>query len=211
MILWLFGILMLFSSPAEAGGLFQVGPVWRFYSLLPTEAEATPNYEGYGLDLAGGYSIKGAVDLALLAQYTPGRLGRASLTREDSSFFLLGGMLGVTFLRLGYLGVYGGQGFYNGIRHSGHDDLVKGIFNGPAAGLTVGATWGKSKSRGGPLVRLQVFAERAWMRGRQSTDAEVEKRTLAAFGVGLLWVFKNAKDTAWENSVMSGFINSLGI
>lgn len=196
---------------SRAGGLLQVGPVWRFYSFLPKDSESTPNYEGYGLDLAGGYSIKGVLDVALLAQYTPGRLGRASLTGEDSSLFSLGGLLGATFARHGYLGLYGGQAYYSGTRHSGRDNLVKGIFNGPAAGITAGATWGKSTGQGGNRLRLQVFAERAWLSGRQDEAAEIERRSLSAFGLGLIWVFKDSGEAAWENSIMGGFINSLGI
>ena len=198
--------LIVITPGAEAGFLIQGGPTWRFFSFSPKAAEDTPNYEGYGLELASGYSLGRALDLALLAQYTPGSLGVAKIVGEDASLVLFGGMIGATILKQGYAGIYGGTGYYNGVTHSGHDGIVKGNFNGPALGLTLGANLGQPKGSDEVTVRVQVYTERAWMSGRTTADSEIEKRTISSFGVGFLWVFNSLGGSVWESRVMKSFL-----
>lgn len=195
------------AREARAGFLFQAGPTWRFFSLNPQAAEETPNYQGYGLDMATGYSVDRKLDVAFLVQYTPGSLGYARITNEDASFALLGGMVGATLWRQGYVAVYGGRGYYNGIKHSGRDDIVKGNFNGPAVGFSVGGILGEPKSSAESSMRLQVYTERAWMSGRRQEGAEVEKRTINTFGVGFIWAYNSLGKASWENSVMGSFLD----
>ncbi len=198
---------IIFAPRAEAGFLIQGGPTWRFFSFSPQAEEDTPNYEGYGLELATGYSVDRVIDVTVLAQYTPGSLGVAKITDEDASLVVLGGMIGATILRQGYAGIYGGTGYYNGVSHSGHDGIVKGNFNGPAMGITVGANLGQPKGSDEVMVRLQVYTERAWMSGRQTAESEIEKRTISSFGVGFLWVFNSLGGGAWESRVMKSFLD----
>ncbi len=200
---------ILFTPGAQAGFLFQAGPTWRFFSFSPQAEEDTPNYEGYGLELATGYSFGRIFDVAFLAQYTPGDLGAASLSGEDASLVLLGGQVGATLWKQGYFGVYGGTGYYNAVTRSGHDEIVKGNFNGPAIGATVGAVLGQPKGKHESSVRIQVYTERAWVTGRQTADGEIEKRTISSFGVGFLWVYNSLGGSAWESTVMGSFLDSL--
>ena len=198
--------LIVITPGAEAGFLIQGGPTWRFFSFSPQAAEDTPNYEGYGLELASGYSLDRVLDVALFAQYTPGSLGVAKIVGEDASLVLLGGTIGATIMKQGYAGIYGGTGYYNGVTHSGHDGIVKGNFNGPALGLTLGASLGQPKGSDEVTVRVQVYTERAWLSGRPAADSEIEKRTISSFGVGFLWVFNSLGGSAWESRVMKSFL-----
>ncbi len=199
--------LFAWTSVAQGGFLFQGGPTWRFFSFHPQTDEDTPNYEGYGLELATGYSIGRALDLALLVQYTPGGLGVAKIAHEDASLVLLGSMVGVTLWKEGYVGVYGGTGYYKSVTQAGHDGIVKGNSNGPAVGVTVGANLGAPKGSDESKVRLQVYTERAWLSGRQTRESEIEKRTISSFGVGFLWVFNSLGGSAWESTIMKSFLN----
>ncbi len=195
------------ASDAEAGFLVQSGPTWRFFSFDPKTDETTPNYEGYGFDLAAGYSIDRKLDLALLAQYTPGSLGAARFAKEDASLVMLGGMVGATVWKQAYFGIYGGTGYYNGVRHAGPENMVKGNFNGPAVGLTVGGVLGQPKGAEESMVRMQVYTERAWVSGRTSAEAEIETRTINAFGVGVVWAYNGFGKQSWEGGVFGGFFD----
>lgn len=201
-----FGFVALAPS-AGAGVLVQAGPTWRFFSFDPKTDEETPNYEGYGIELATGYSIDRKVDVAFLAQYTPGNLGASRFAKEDASFVLLGGGLGATLWRQGYVGLYGGTGYYNGVNHSGGENTVKGNFNGPAVGLTVGGVLGQAKGTDEAVVRLQVYTERAWVSGRQTAEAEIEKREINTFGVGLVWAYNGFGKQSWEGGVFGGYFD----
>lgn len=199
--------LIVITPGAEAGFLIQGGPTWRFFSFVPKASEDTPNYQGYGLELASGYSLDRVLDIALMAQYTPGSLGVPKIVGEDASFVLLGGMIGATIMKQAYAGIYGGTGYYNGVTHSGHDGIVKGNFNGPALGLTLGGYLGQPKGSDEATVRVQVYTERAWLSGRPEADSEIEKRTISSFGVGFLWVFNSLGGSAWESRVMKSFLD----
>ena len=201
------GILLCACPVAEAGFLVQAGPTWRFFSFDPKTDETTPNYEGYGFELATGYSIDRKLDVALLAQYTPGSLGAARLSKEDAGLSMFGGMLGATIWKQAYLGIYGGTGYYNGLRREGPDNIVKGVFTGPSVGLTIGGVLGQPKGAEESTVRLQVYTERAWVSGRQAADAEIEKRAISAFGVGVVWAYNAFNKQSWEGGVFGGFFD----
>lgn len=193
---------------SRAGVLVQGGPVWRFYSMVPQADEDTPNFQGYGLDLVAGYSIGRILDIGLLGQYTPGNLGAAKLMEEDSSLALLGGIVALRFSKLIYAGLYGGTGYYNGINHAAAEKgLLKGNWQGPAGGLTIGATIGQPRSGGTVTTQVQLFAERMWTEGKQTAEAEREKRSFSAFGLGLTWVYNGLGGSSWENQIIGGFLD----
>ncbi len=201
-------VVFFAGGPAFGGPLVKAGPVWRFFSMQPQSNEDTPNYQGYGLDFVAGYSIRRVLDVGLLGQYTPGNLGAPGLQGEDASLALLGGTVALRFSNLVYAGIYGGTGYYNGINHAAVEKgALKGNWQGPAGGVTVGATVGQPRSGGTVTTQIQLFAERMWTEGRQTALAEREKRTFSAFGLGLIWVYNGLGGSSWENQVIGSFVD----
>jgi hypothetical protein len=176
--------------------------------MVPQAREDTPNFQGYGVGLAAGYSIGRILDVALLGQYTPGNLGPAKMTGEDASLALLGGTVALRFSNIVYAGLYGGTGYYNGINHAAvGKGLLKGNWQGPAGGITLGATVGQPRAGGTVITQVQLFAERMWTEGKQTADADREKRAFSAFGLGLSWVYNGLGGSSWENQVIGGFLD----
>lgn len=194
------------TSAAQAGWYAAPHVKWGAFAPRPQTDEATYNYYGYGLGMAGGYSIAQKLDLGLFGSYLPANRHTAKIADPHAEFSFYGGELA---LRLGegvYLALRRGASQYNAAARSNRaaEELI-GVWRGQGAGVALGGIVKLSREN-----YLQTSLELMHTSIRSQRDPSQQERQLDAFAITFGYTFNDFQSTLLQNTAIGEFISNSG-
>lgn len=196
--------LLALSDVSVAGVLVSPGVHWKSFSFRPKDAEATPNYYGYGGSLRFGYSLAQVFDLTLFGSYTPAQLESASSpTEPDALHRFVGVALGLRIASSVFIEGRVGRLDYSLMQHK-HPDEISGHWAGVGSGASIGGIIVAGKSH---FWQVTLDADVGTkMQKVDATADDKQVRNVDAMSLSLAYVFNHFYNSSVDNSSIGAFL-----
>ena len=196
----IFFLLIVFSTPSQAGLVIEAGPSWVTTSKRSTDSENTANYYGYSGKLAIGYSLFSTLDMGIDGIYSDQTAGNETYGKLKMSRYGLWG--NIDFFDSFYLRYSSGINQQTIENDQNLNDL-NGTWNGQYNSLGIGGIITISKNSQS-LVGINLTQSDL---KNSNSDSQ---HTFDSFSVEVKFKIKSrSKSSGPSNSLIRSFVKSL--